>query len=77
MPSGATVNEFSDLIEDVRKMYHDLYLGGGKSDPSITTRLSQVEDCLARISTNLSKLTWIVIGILASVIGDIIIKFIK
>lgn len=73
----STVNEYKDLIDDVHKIHVDLYEGRGKNDPSITSRLAMVEDCIARISTNLSKITWIVIGILGAIVTDIVSKYIK
>jgi hypothetical protein len=63
-----------DLEEDVRKLHTDMYLGNGRDNPSITTRLSMVEDKIERMSKNLNKALWLVAGTLLGVIGEIVAK---
>lgn len=54
----------------------DMYRGNGK--PGITTRIAILEDCVEKISRNLSKIVWIfvsgfVTGIVALII-DIVVR---
>jgi hypothetical protein len=42
------VNEYSELIKTVARHETDLYLGNGKDNPSITTRLIVIEGAQER-----------------------------
>lgn len=60
--------------EKVEMMYTDMYVGKGKENPSITTRLAIQEDRLESINKNLSKIIWLLVSTFLLVLGDIIAK---
>lgn len=57
-----------DIEEKVDKLYLDMYVGEGKENPSMTTRLDRVEVSMAKMD----KLQWIIIAGILAAIGDII-----
>jgi hypothetical protein len=61
-----------DLEAKVEKMYEDLYVGRGKHDPPVISRLALVEDAIQRFAANSSKTFWALVAVLGTVIGDII-----
>jgi len=46
---GPEVNEYAELISDVRELKTDMYQGKGKDNPSVTTRLALLEDSQERM----------------------------
>lgn len=58
-------------------MWTDLYTGRGKNDPSITSRLAMVEDAVARFGKNSSTIVMLLAGLVVTVIGDVVVHFIK
>ena len=52
----------TNLEERVDKLYMDMYIGEGKSNPPMTTRISLLEDQMEKINKNLSKITWLLAG---------------
>ena len=62
-------------------MYRDMYLGTGKDNPSITTRLKVIEDTLDRVCRNLDKATWLayvaILGLIADIVRDMILGHLK
>lgn len=60
-----------ELRYQVVKLYADMYLGSGKDNPSITTRLTMLEDKVGVMSKHIEKLGWIVLVSALAVLGDI------
>ena len=56
-----------DLDEKVEKIYLDLYIGEGKSNPGLMTRTTLLEDNLDKINKNLSKMVWLLVGIFLTI----------
>ncbi len=56
------------------KLYTDVYVGEGKSNPPITTRLYNVEEITDSIRGNLTKMVWLLVGIFFTVVGDLVIR---
>jgi len=50
----------------------DLYFGHEGGKPGLTTRMALQEECMERISKNLGRITWLIVGILASLIANFI-----
>jgi hypothetical protein len=50
----------------------DLYYGRGKNDPPITGRLLLLENAVARIIENSSKIVWLLAGTLAVGLANLI-----
>lgn len=56
----------------VNKLWKDTYLGEGKSNPPMTTRMALVEETLDRVTRNLNKATWLAVAALVGLTADII-----
>ncbi len=56
----------------VHKMYEDMYEGRGKDNPSMTTRMTMVEDKQERMSKNINKALWLAVTTLLAIIGEIV-----
>ena len=59
--------------EMIERMYEDMYLGRGKADPPVITRLDRIEQVLESMKT----WKWVMIGAILTMIGDIISGHIK
>jgi hypothetical protein len=57
----------------LQRMFKDMYLGDGKYDPPILTRLDRIEQIL----TQLKSWKWIIVAATVSMIADIIADHIK
>ncbi|SEG56164.1 hypothetical protein SAMN05421819_3549 [Bryocella elongata] len=51
----------------------DLYQGSGKDDPSLTTRMALVEDCVGKIRSHLSRIVWLLVAALITGTVDVIV----
>jgi hypothetical protein len=60
--------------ERVDKMFTDLYLGDGKDNPSVTTRLTLLEDAMERFSRNSNKLVFIGVTTLVGVAASLVMR---
>ena len=63
--------------ERVDKLYMDMYIGEGKSNPPMTTRISLLEDQMDKINRNLACITWLLVATLLAAIGDLITKGVR
>jgi hypothetical protein len=63
--------------ERVDKLYMDMYIGEGKSNPPMTTRISLLEDQMEKINRNLARITWLLVATLLAAIGDLITKGVR
>lgn len=65
------VQQLEKIVE-----YHDidLYKGRGKLDPPLTERTSLLEDIVGKLNKNLSKIVWLIIATLISVVAGLIFK---
>ena len=57
----------------VQRIYEDMYLGRGKNDPPVITRLDRIEQVL----DSLKSWKWIMVASTLAMIGDIIAGHIK
>ena len=65
------------LITRVSNLEIDMWHGRGKENPSVTTRLALIEDRLNRIARILDKITWITVGLIVTIMGQIILRILK
>ncbi len=65
--------DIEQIAKEVDHMYKDLYVGEGKSNPSITVRLSTSEEAIDRIGKNLSKMVWLLVGIFITILADVVV----
>lgn len=63
--------------DPITKLYTDMYIGNGKGNPSITVRISLLEEGLERIDKNLNKITWLLVGVILTAIADVVIQVLK
>jgi hypothetical protein len=63
----------AEVNRRVVKLYCDMYEGNGPEDPSITMRLDRIEQSIA----STVKLKWAVIGLIITVVANIISQHIK
>lgn len=67
-------------LQEVARLAHkhdqDLYHGNGK--PGLTTRMALMEDIVEKISRNLSKIVWLIVGAgitgIAGIVVDIVVR---
>ena len=64
------------LVGRVDKLEKDMYFGDGPKNPSMTTRMTVVEDSVRSISANLSKMVWLLVGIFLTSVGTEIVRLI-
>lgn len=62
--------------DKVEKMYTDMYVGDGKDNPSMTTRMAMVEDKTDRVSKALTKALWLAVATLLSVAGEFLFRLV-
>lgn len=62
--------------DKVEKMYTDMYVGEGKDNPSMTTRMAMVEDKTERLAKNLNKALWLAVSTLLGLGGEIVLRFV-
>jgi hypothetical protein len=58
----------------LKRIEKDLYFGNGK--PALTIRMEVMEEKVDSISSNLSKLVWLMVGTLVSSVGGLIIALV-
>lgn len=63
--------------EQIEKMYEDMYVGGGKNDPSITTRLDRVEQVIEVMLSNSRQERLALYATILAIILNIIATHIK
>ena len=63
----------AEMRRRVNKMYTDFYEGKDVENPSLTTRVSLLEKSMEEIKTNLRKMNWLLLGILATAIVNIVV----
>lgn len=75
-----------ELQRDTRldKVYTDMYEGAGPHNPSVTTRLAQLESCIEdtevrvkQIENRIDKGMWLLIGTLLTGILDLVLRVVK
>lgn len=62
-----------ELCEVVIKLNRTVLEGDGKDRPSHETRITLLEEAVARISRNSGHLLWIGVATLASVVGSLLV----
>jgi hypothetical protein len=65
-----------ESIDKFNKMYVDMYLGEGKDNPSMTTRMAMVEDQMDRLEKNLNKALWLAVSTLLGLGGEIVVRLV-
>lgn len=71
-----------DLAQTVQKHDDDLYRGNGK--PGLTTRMAvceeridDVKESFDKLMAHQSRMTWLALGTLLTVLGDILVNLVK
>jgi len=58
------------IYKRVGKLEQDMYFGEGRENPSMTTRMTLIEDVVG-------KLIWVAAVTLAAVIGEVVLRLMK
>jgi hypothetical protein len=73
MPDDNGVYEWRKGVDrKLERHDRDLYFGNEGGKDGLTTRMRVQEECMERISQNLGRITWLIVGILASLIANFI-----
>jgi hypothetical protein len=64
-------------IRNCEKVFEDMYVGDGKENPSMTSRMNLVEEAIDRWSRDSTQIKRWLFGILASLLVNIILHFWK
>lgn len=74
-------NNLINIRKDVNKLYTDVYIGSGKDNFSITTRLAMLENKTEELGKFIYKLGWIVFStaltVVGAIIGELILRSMK
>lgn len=65
-----------ESLDKFHKMYVDMYIGEGKDNPPMTTRMALAEDRLERMGKNLNKALWLAVSTLLALAGEIIARLV-
>jgi hypothetical protein len=60
------------LAKEFEKLYDFVMIDGGKGDPCLSTRVTLAEDTLSKISSNLGKMVWLLVGIFITIVIDLV-----
>jgi hypothetical protein len=66
------VPDIEELAKAVNEMWIDLYKGKDKQNPSVTARLVILEEAVERFAKNSSKLVWIGVAILGTLVVNLL-----
>ena len=76
-PDSGRFNQYSDHEKRIQKLEEksekynvDLYVGSGQNDPSLTTRMALMEEVVGKIGSNLSKIVWLLVALLSTLVAD-------
>lgn len=58
------------------RMEIDFYYGRGPKDPPMTTRMAIMEDCFAKMSRNLNKAVWLMVGTFLTSVATIVVALV-
>jgi hypothetical protein len=76
MALQTTPREWELLEEKVHKLHTDIYLGGGKENPSMTVRVDRLEQYQKKSHDNFQTTKWMMLATMTSVLGSILTAFI-
>ena len=66
-----------DTEEMVQKLWEDMYMGRGKNDPSVISRLDRVEQVAESFAKSVNKIIVGMILLLLGILGDVVKHAIK
>jgi len=61
-------------IKILKKMFVDIYMGKDTDNPALTTRMDRMERQIEQMLSVLGRLAYVVIGTLAAVGGEIVLR---
>lgn len=68
-----SAEEFQKSAVMIQRVFEEMYLGNGKNDPSVLTRLDRIEQVLEQ----LKSWKWILAAATISMVADIIMRHIR
>jgi hypothetical protein len=65
------------LHDEFEKLHHFVMIDGGKGSPSLSTRVTLMEETVANISSNLGKMVWLLVAIFFGIMADLVVHATK
>jgi hypothetical protein len=65
--------DLDHLYQEFEKLHDYVMIDRSKAEPSLSTRVMLTEVAVAGISSNLSKMVWLLVGIFATIVADIVV----
>ena len=62
------------LTSEFEKLHDFVMVDGGKNDPCLASRVTTTEATISRISANLGKIVWLLVGIFVTILADGIVR---
>lgn len=67
------VADLEHLADEFERLHNFVMVDGGKNDPCLASRVTTTETTLARISANLGKIVWLLVGIFVTIVADAVV----
>jgi hypothetical protein len=67
------VADLEHLADEFERLHNFVMVDGGKNDPCLASRVTTAETTLARISGNLGKIVWLLVGIFVTIVADAVV----
>lgn len=64
------------IYDDVDRLKIDMYYGRGPNDLPMTTRMALMEDCFEKMSRNLNKAVWLMVGTFLTSVATIVVALV-
>jgi hypothetical protein len=70
---GRVMADLDHLNQEFEKLHGYVMIDRSRAEPSLSTRVTLTEVAVAGISSNLGKMVWLLVGIFATIVADIIV----
>lgn len=67
------IDPITHLNAEFEKLHDFVMVDGGKNDPCLASRVTITEQTVARISSNLGKIVWLLLGIFLTIVADVVV----
>jgi hypothetical protein len=67
------VANLEHLAYEFERLHNFVMVDGGKNDPCLASRVTTTETTIARISANLGKIVWLLVGIFVTIVADAVV----
>jgi len=70
---GRVMADLDHLNQEFEKLHGYVMIDRSRAEPCLSTRVTLTEVAVAGISSNLGKMVWLLVGIFATIVADIIV----